>query len=618
MNSPVISLKKIIALLSRQERRRITCLFGAILIMAFIDVVGVASILPFMAVLASPKLIEANPWLSWAYKVGGFASSHTFMIFLGVVVLCSILFSSAFTALTRRAMLRFTHMLNYSLSSRLLSDYVNRPYLFFVNRNSADLSKNILTEVQQCVTGVIFPAIDMLSKVVVSLFIITLLVVVEPMLAIIMVLLLGGVYVGLYSIIKNKLARDGRLRLEMNGKRYQVTAELFGGIKEALVLGRAQDFIQRYSQAARAYATTQADFQIISQLPRYALESLVFSGILLIILYYLVFRGGVELALPLMALYAMAAYRILPGMQYIFQSVTQIRFHLPAVDVLSKDIGVDVHEDCLNSKIEEELDFKRDIELRAVNFTYPDAKEPALKEVSLSISRNSAIAFVGSTGSGKTTLVDVILGLLEPEAGALLVDGKKLNPGCMCAWRRRIGYVPQQIFLADDSVERNIAYGIRQECLDRSAVERVAQIANIHEFVALLPRGYDTIIGERGVRLSGGQRQRIGIARALYHNPDILIMDEGTSALDGMTEEVVMKAIDDLAHEKTIILVAHRLTTVRQCDMIYLMENGRFVSSGKYDELMETNSQFRAMARVNAAKADVAVDAIKMERVRTL
>lgn len=596
------TFKKILALLTTSERRRICRLFAAILIMAFIEVAGAASIMPFMAVLASPELIESNRWLALVYQYGEFGSPNVFMMYLGLAVLLTLIFSNAFTALTIRSMFFFTRTIECSLSSRLVAHYAQRPYLFFVSRNSADLSKNVLTEVSQVVTCVISPAIEIVAKIVVCVFMLVLLVVVEPILAAAMVMLFGGIYVGLYSMVKRRLARSGQVRVNMNRRRYQVTAELFGGIKELMVLGREDDFISRYARAAKVFAATQADFQIISQLPRYALETLVFGGLLLIILYFLAFRGGVTHALPLMALYAMAGYRIMPAMQYIFRAMTQLRFYLPAVDVLYDDLMSHdrVTEPLYGKTGDKPFAFRHEIEVRNVRMTYPGASIPALNDISVKISKGSMVAFVGTTGSGKTTLVDVILGLLQPDVGEILVDGKPLVRECVHAWRNRIGYVPQQIFLADDTVERNIALGVPEGLIDSVAIERAARIANIHDLMTSFVKGYETVIGERGVRLSGGQRQRIGIARALYHDPDLLIMDEGTSALDGMTEEAVMEAIDNLAHEKTIILIAHRLTTVRKCDRIYHLEDGCAMSAGTYDELIASSEQFRAMAHITS------------------
>jgi ABC-type multidrug transport system fused ATPase/permease subunit len=315
--------------------------------------------------------------------------------------------------------------------------------------------------------------------------------------------------------------------------------------------------------------------------------------------------------LPLLAIYAFAVQRMTPNLQAVFQGVAQIRYMGHTVDALHRDMTEMPPPPTLPDhkamrRASEVLPFKEKIEIQALSFGYPSSREPVLRELSLTIEKNTTVGFVGTTGCGKTTLVDVIMGLLEPTAGAVVTDGNIVNPSAPSQsvepWQRNFGYVPQQIYLSDDTVSANIAFGIPEVMRDERAIEDAARVANLHEFVTTeMPRGYETVVGERGIRLSGGQRQRVGIARALYHDPDILVMDEATSALDSVTEEAVMDAIHNLMHTKTIIIIAHRITTVRECDMICLMEQGRIVAQGSYDELLGTSERFRAMAKVTVS-----------------
>lgn len=318
---------------------------------------------------------------------------------------------------------------------------------------------------------------------------------------------------------------------------------------------------------------------------------------LLVVLYLLDKRGGIAGALPIITLYAFAGYRLLPALQQIYSSFTQLRFVGPAVDALHKDLsGVQapIHEPDQLAP----LPLKEAIKFTQVSYCYPNAACPVLKGLNLTIPARSKVGFVGSTGSGKTTAVDLILGLLEPQEGDLKVDEQPITAANSRRWQRSIGYVPQHIYLADDSVIANIAFGLVAEDVDHQAVERAAKIANLHEFVMNdLPQGYATEIGERGVRLSGGQRQRIGIARALYHNPQVLILDEATSALDNLTEQAVMEAVNNLGHHITTILVAHRLSTVKACDIIFLLEKGELKAQGTFNELMDDHETFRALAK---------------------
>jgi ATP-binding cassette, subfamily B, bacterial PglK len=330
--------------------------------------------------------------------------------------------------------------------------------------------------------------------------------------------------------------------------------------------------------------------------PRFALEAIAFGGMLLLILYLMARSGSFAGALPIIALYAFAGYRLMPALQQIYDAFTQLRFAGPALDALHQDLSSLQAADAQHGPLSPLL-LTQAIELNQVSYRYPNAPHPALKGIDLTIPAHSTVGFVGATGSGKTTMVDVILGLLEPQEGHLSVDGLPITAAKRRQWQRAIGYVPQHIYLADDSVAANIAFGVNPKDIDPQAVERAAKIANLHEFVVNdLPQSYATTVGERGVRLSGGQRQRIGIARALYHNPQVLILDEATSALDNLTEQAVMEAVNNLGHDITIILIAHRLSTVRQCDQIYLLERGEVKAGGTYEELAASNQQFKAMA----------------------
>jgi ABC-type multidrug transport system fused ATPase/permease subunit len=303
--------------------------------------------------------------------------------------------------------------------------------------------------------------------------------------------------------------------------------------------------------------------------------------------------------IPTMGLYLLASYRLVPALQQIYQDMTMIKSTRPVLDAIYKDL-VDCQTEShrTNTPRSAILQLKEYIEFCNVSFQYPKAKEPVIRDFNLTIRLNTTIGFVGTTGSGKTTTVDILLGLLNPLQGVLRVDGVEINKNNLPMWQANIGYVSQHIYLSDDTVARNIAFGVPDNEIDHQTIKQVARLANIHDFIANeLPSGYETEVGERGVRLSGGQRQRIGIARALYYNPSVLVLDEATSALDGITEDTVLDAIHNLAHKKTIIIIAHRLSTVKECDMVYMMEQGRIVAQGTYQELIGTNQQFRDMAK---------------------
>jgi len=353
-----------------------------------------------------------------------------------------------------------------------------------------------------------------------------------------------------------------------------------------------QTYVSRFSNPAKIYAITQVYFKVLSQLPRFFLEAIAFGGILLSILYLMSRSGSFNTILPIISLYVFAGYRLLPAIQQVYASFTRLAFVGPSLDKLHEDISN------LNSykpnQDEAVLTLNKKITLNNIDYNYPNSSRIVLKNINLSIDAKSTVGIVGATGSGKTTTVDIILGLLDPKRGNLKIDEKIITKQNSKSWQRSIGYVPQEIYLSDDTIAANIAFGINDKIINQEAVERVAKIANLHQFVIdELPKQYQTTIGERGVRLSGGQRQRIGIARALYHNPKLLILDEATSSLDNQTERAVMDAVNNLSNNITIIIIAHRLSTVMKCDKIFLLEKGELKNQGSFEELMNINENFR-------------------------
>jgi ABC-type multidrug transport system fused ATPase/permease subunit len=571
-----------------------------ILVMALLDVVGVASIMPFIAVLAKPELIESNVLLFLIYQTLGFASRQSFLYFLGVASLVLLITSLGFKALTTYLQLRFTLMREYSIGKRLLQGYLHQPYVWFLNRHSADLGKSILSEVSSVIGSGLMPFMVLFAQGAVTIAILVLLLLIDASLAITVGLVLMVIYVSIFKLVSGYMLRIGAEAVRANTQRFTVVSEAFGAAKEVKVGGLESIYVNRFTKPAITYAQYQSSAQVVAQLPRFALEGIAFGGMLLVILYLMAGSGDFTSVLPIVALYAFAGYRLMPAAQQIYASISRLRFAGPAIDALHSDlVGVSLYNTDNTNVVSDTTPIYlwQTIKLDNIYFSYPNTKELALKGISINIPRCSTVGLVGTTGSGKTTTLDIILGLLSPKIGSLLVDGVAINDSNRRRWQQLIGYVPQQIFLADDSVLANIAFGVEPASIDQKAVERAAKIANLHEFVTNgLPQGYATAVGERGVRLSGGQRQRIGIARALYHKPQILILDEATSALDNLTEQAVMEAVANLGHEITIILIAHRLSTVRQCDQIYLLEEGVIKATGTYKELLQNNEIFMAMA----------------------
>lgn len=591
---------KLFDLLTPRERQRFFLLLGLIIVMAFVDMLGVASILPFLAVVSDPALIRENGYLSKLHEWMGGPADQTFLVMLGCGVLGMLIVSLSIKIATLYVNARFTQMRNYSISGRLVAGYLRQPYAWFLQHHSAQLNRSVLQEVTTVISGALIPAMRLIAQSLTVLFLLTLLFVVNPAVAAGASAIFVGTYAAIFWGFRSTLQRLGDVRLEANRERYKVAGEAFGAAKEIKLLGIEDIYVKRFQAPSRRIAESSSAAQLIGEMPRYLLEGVAFGGIVLLILVLLV--DGKDLVadvLPTLGIFAFAGLRIFPAVQLMYVSLTTLRTNTSTLESVHRDYMEVVDPDGPSLPKAQNTDRLRlldRLEMERIVYHYPKSERAALKGLSLEIKAKTTVGIVGGTGAGKTTTVDVLLGLLLPQSGALRVDGVAITPANLRNWQQTVGYVPQQIFLVDDSISANIAFGIKPEDRDQSAIEAAARVANLHDFVLSdLPEGYDTHVGERGVRLSGGQRQRIGIARALYHNPDVLILDEATSALDNLTERAVMDAVHALGHQKTIIMIAHRLSTVRNCDRIFLLEQGRVIGAGSYEELVAGNDTFRRM-----------------------
>ena len=585
------TIKKLLFLLTPSERKSAIFLLFMTIMMAFLDMIGVASILPFMTVLTNPALVETNLILNRMFQLSnifGVENNQQFLIALGFLLFTLIIISLVFKTLTTYLQIRFIQMRNYAIGKRLVEGYLNQEYSWFLSRHSADLGKTILSEVNNVIGNGLNPLMEIISKGAVTIALLILLVITDPKLAFIVGSSLGGAYFFIFFLVNKYLNNIGDESLKHNELRFTSVSEAFGAAKEIKVGGLEKIYIKFFSKVSKTFARVQASAMIIAQLPRFILEAVAFGGILLIILFIMTQTGSFINALPAISLYVFAGYRLMPALQAIYASFTRLSFVGPSLNKLYDDLKnlKKINED----KDQKTLRLNKNIILKKIDYNYPKSTRMVLQDISLTIPAKSTVGFVGSTGSGKTTTVDIILGLLKPHKGTLEVDGQIISNHNKRSWQRSIGYVPQHIYLSDDTVAANIAFGIENTKIDLAAVEKASKIANLHEFVINeLPQKYETTIGERGVRLSGGQRQRIGIARALYHEPDVLILDEATSALDNKTELAVMDAVNKLSKDITIILIAHRLNTVKNCDIIFELDKGRLKGTRKFDELINEN-----------------------------
>jgi len=589
------NLKKISFLLSSEDRFRVVILIIMNLVMALIDMVGVASILPFIAILTNPEIIETNAILNKFYLTSknlGIDNEQQFLILTGFFVFLLLIVSISFKAFVSYIQVLYIKMCEHNIAVRLIEGYLFQPYSWFLNRNSAILGKSILSEVSGVIGKGLFPMMSLITNSCTTLTLFILLIVVEPKLTFIAIITIGIFYGLVYRFNLNLMSRVGNETFKANTERFKISTEAFGAFKEMKIGGLEDTYVNQFSKPSKIIAKNSGLWTVLNEVPRFTLEAVAFGGMILIILFFMTITGDITKVLPIIALYAFAGYRLMPAMQKIYISFTSFRVVGPALDSLYNDLKN--LKPKIETKYKETVELNNNICLKNIHYNYPNASKTALKNINLKIPAKKTIGLVGATGSGKTTTVDVILGLLDAQKGTLEVDGNVININNKRAWQRSIGYVPQQIFLADNTVSANIAFGVDINDINQEQVEYAAKIANLHEFVINeLPLKYQTTIGERGIRLSGGQRQRIGIARALYHKPKVLVLDEATSALDNLTEKAVMNAVYNSEKNVTKILVAHRLSTVKQCDIIYLFDKGELKAKGTFEELVEISEDFR-------------------------
>ena len=599
-------ISKIYNLLSNQEKKRAGILMILILIMSIFDMLGIVSIYPFLIVLSNPELIETNKVLNQVYEFSsilGVNNNQEFLFYLGITVFIIFIVSLTFKATTHYFLVRFVLMREYSIARRLVEVYLLQPYSWFLNKHSADLGKNILSEVNNVTDRVLGPFINLIAQAVIIILILGILLFINAKIAIISFSIFGISYLLIYIMMNKKLKNIGNNNIERNKERAVILLEAFGAIKEVKMGGLEQTFIKRYDYPAVLYAKGYSLATIISQIPRFAMEGLGFGSMLLIVLYLMSLVDDFSVILPILSVYAFAAYRILPAIQQLYTSIATIRYSQSAIDLLYKDTNIKGNLNETNQVLDhvsnnERTSLKNQIRIENLKFKYPSSDSFVFDKLNISIKANTTVAFVGKTGSGKTTLIDLIIGLLKPNEGKLIIDDKEINDLNLRNWQKTISYVPQQVYISDDSITNNIAFGEDQEKINFEAVENAAKVANIHDFIINeMSKGYQTKVGERGIRLSGGQRQRIGIARAIYLRPDVLVLDEATSALDNITERMVMKALKNLNKEMTIIIIAHRLNTIKQCDVIHVLKDGKIKDSVSYDFLNQNNDYFKEMTK---------------------
>lgn len=594
----------IILLLTKKNYRQMFPLLIAMVISSILNAIGIAMVVPFIAVASNPLLIHSNAILLKIYSALHFSSDYHFLFFLGVVALALLLMSNLLTVMVGWLSAKFSLQLYYQWVNKFFTGYLAQPYLFFLNIKTAELSRNLLSNIKQ-VSNLVLMLLSLLSSCLSILMMFAMLMMVNPLPAFCIVLSVGGVYVIIFFAVKNLIKKSSYHQGYAEQQSFKIVEEVFTMIKEVKLYHKEVRFLESFELPTRLYTHYNALYQGIMPMPRSLLEVVAFGGVILLVLYLLFFQHNLAAFLPMLGFFVVALYRIMPLTQMIFGQYSSIL----SVGYCVNNIVSDYEK--LNIKnidkaqftVNKVTDAFQELRLEAITFQYPHSLKPAINHLNLTLTAGKVIAFVGPSGAGKTTAIDIILGLLQPIHGHLRVNGHVLDTeDKKRAWQATLGYVPQTIMLSNNSIAQNIAFGESLEEMDRSRIEQVVEFAQLKAFIESLPDQYDTEVGDRGIRLSGGQRQRIGIARALYRNPQILILDEATNALDGLTEVEIMQSIHALAKEKTVIIIAHRLQTVMACDCLYYIDRGHLVAEGAYAELAETHPGFKRMVEVAEGK----------------
>lgn len=596
-------LSKFLYVISAKKIELILLLF-AFLSVSILDALGIGLVGPFIGLATNPALINQNPWLSNLYNSLGLKSTNQFIGLLGLAIVVIFYFKSFFYYKIQQYVYRFCFTQQVKLRLRLLHTYLFLPYTFHLKTNSANLIQNIINESQNFSYSVAIPLLNSISNVFVLIVLVLLLAKTDLAATVGLVGILLLTYLP-FHLLRRKVVQWGKEGVDANTEMIRIVNHAIGGLKETRVIGCEEFFENQLGAQVNQFARVATLFHVFQVLPRIVIESLLITFVVGLVSVSLLFEQRSQNLVSVLGVFAIASIRLLPSASQLMSSMGVLRNFKPTLDRLYMDLkemekpesihylklsqsvvpGNSLKRDHLNHSTAAAMPFTEKIVLNQINYHYPEAATNSLKNVSFEIKKGESIALIGKSGAGKTTLVDVFLGLLIPQSGDIQVDGLSVY-GSLRSWQNLIGYIPQSIFLTDDTIARNIAFGVPDQYIDSQRLERAIRAAQLAELIEQLPEGTQTLVGEHGVRLSGGQRQRIGIARALYHEREILILDEATSALDNETENLISNAIQALSGIKTIIIIAHRLSTVEHCDRIYEMEKGETIKCGSYQEVV--------------------------------
>ena len=570
-----------------------------LLFMAFTEVLSIAMISQFISLILNIDQINDPSTLFGKVNYAlGFDEAKSFISFIGVFVLSLLLLSAINATFSIRYIFRYAHRLGAELSIDLFSNYMKRDWIFYTKTNTSNLMNNTVGECSRVANQIIVPALNINSKILIVFAIFFYMVNVSWITTVIGFATFGLTYLLIFKLVRYRINQNGIKVSTLGEERLKLMNEGFGGIKDTILLNKSNAFISLFNKASFAIGRVQASSLTLFDIPKFWVELLAFGSIIILamLLFFQSEQAFINMV-PTLSVFIMGSYKLLPAFQQIYSNFSNIKSAQSALDNIKNDL---ITGNLEANDVTKPINLtNQKITLSNIAFIYPGKDISAIEDINLSINRNEMIGIVGHSGSGKSTLVDLILGFLEPSSGYLSIDDNKISSNNIYAWRELLGYVPQSIFLSDTSLKENIAFGERIDDIDNDSLMKAIQLSELEDLISKLPNGINTVVGERGLQLSGGQRQRIAIARALYRNPKILILDEATSALDGNTEKRIMESITSLSSKMTIIIVAHRINTVRNCNTIYLMENGKISDHGNYDELIRKNKSFEKLTKIS-------------------
>lgn len=584
-------------LFDRHDKHRFWALLVFMLVNGGLEMCSMGLIFPYIGIIGDPGLMRRNVLLGKIIGFLGLTNFNHLIVFLSLLLLGLFIFKNLFGLFLQNLLLRFALQKQLALCRMQMNTCIIRPYEYFLTHNSADVVRNLTNAIPNVCTGVILPWLNVLTEVFLMTGVLTLIIYVQPVAALIAIGVVGPLAFVLFKACRQRTLGYGNEQNLQYRSMLKHSAETLQGIKEIKASGRGKYFVDRYLKSTYHFLLAGRRYSFMVNVPRAFLEVTMIGAITLVVLVMLYFtHERIQQVVPLLALYAAAAVRVMPSFNRIITAMNGIRFSQASLSEVVSEYREGLRLDAAqipdkDSAAERTWVLRQAVELRDIVFRYAGAGETLFDGLSLRIRQGECVAFIGRSGSGKSTLVDLILGLLSPESGVVEVDGHGICSD-LSAWQRQVGYVPQQIYLVDDTLLRNVALGVADEDIDLERLRNVIAMADLKNYVDELPQGLATLVGEQGVMLSGGQRQRIGIARALYRQPSLLIMDEATSALDNISERKVIEAISALGKSVTVIMVAHRLSTVRYCDQVYLLDKGRVVDFGDYDHIAERHPYF--------------------------